>query len=161
MRKRIAGVAALTAAAAVALGLPMAGTSAPPDFTGKPCMNIFLTASYTSATATPGETATLAGTLTTPSAPSCAGAVYTVNVQYVDTNSISHSETFSFVGDASTDAFSYLLTIPDAPSGICVYGTSQPNSKSNSFADVAPNGGCTASSPDMTLTRSGGSSGFG
>lgn len=161
MRKRLAGVVALTAAAAVALGLPMTGTSAPPDATGKPCMNIFLTASYTSATATPGETATLAGTLTTPSAPSCAGAVYTVNVQYVDTTGISHSEAFSFVGDGSTDAYSYSLTIPSAPSGICVFGTSQPNSKSNSFADVAPNAGCSASSPDVTLTTGGGASGFG
>jgi hypothetical protein len=161
MRKRLAGVAAVTAAAAVALVLPMAGTSAPPDFTGKPCMNIFLTASYTSATATPGETAVLAGTLTTPSAPSCAGAVYTVNVQYVDTNGVSHSETFSFIGNGSTDAFSYSLTIQDAPSGICVYGTSQPNSKSSSFGDIAPNAGCTASSPDVTLSTSGGASGFG
>jgi hypothetical protein len=161
MRKRLVAAGALAAAAAVALGLPVAGTSAAPDFTGKPCMNIFLTASYTSATATPGETATLAGTLTTPSAPSCAGAVYTVNVEYVDTTGASHSETFSFVGNGSTDAFSYSLTIPNAPSGICVYGTSQPNSKSNSFADVAPNAGCTASSPDMTLTTGGGASGFG
>lgn len=142
MRKRLAGVVALTAAAAVALGLPVAGTSAPPDFTGKPCMNIFLTASYTSATATPGETATLTGTLTTPSAPSCAGAVYTVNVLYVDTTGASHTETFTFIGDNSTDAFSYSLTIANAPSGICVYGTSRPNSKSSSFSDVAPNSGC-------------------
>jgi hypothetical protein len=158
--RKLAGVVALTAAA-VALGLPIAATSAPPESTGKPCMNIFLTASYTSATATPGEIATLAGTLTTPSAPSCAGAIYTVNVQYVDNSGGSHSETFSFVGNGSTDAFSYSLTIPNAPSGICVYGTSQPNSKSNSFADVAPNAGCTASSPDMTLTTGGGASGFG
>ena len=105
MRKRIAGIVAVTAAAALALGLPIAGTSAPREHTGKPCMDIFLTASYTSATATPGETATLGGTLTTPTAPSCAGAVYTVNVQYVDTNSVSHTQTFSFVGDGSTDAF--------------------------------------------------------
>ena len=161
MRKRIAGIAALTAAAVVALGLPMAGTSAPREHTGKLCMDIFLTASYTSATATPGETAGLAGTLTTPSAPSCSGAVYTVNVQYVDTNSVGQSETFSFVGDGSRDAYSYSLTIPNAPSGLCVYGTSQPNSKTNSFADVAPNAGCTASSPDMTLATGGGASGFG
>jgi len=159
--RKLAGVVALTAA--VALGLPIAATSAPPDkdSTGKPCMNIFLTASYTSATATPGETATLGGTLTTPSAPSCAGAVYKVNVQYVDTLGASHSETFSFVGDGSTDAYSYSLTIPNAPSGICVYGTSQPNSKSNSFADVAPNAGCSAASPDVTLSTGGGASGFG
>jgi hypothetical protein len=158
--RKLAGVVALTAAA-VALGLPIAATSAPPESTGKPCMNIFLTASYRSATATPGEIATLAGTLTTPSAPSCAGAIYTVNVQYVDNSGGSHSETFSFVGNGSTDAYSYSLTIPDAPSGICVYGTSQPNSKSNSFADVAPNAGCSASSPDVTLTTGGGASGFG
>ena len=161
MRKRIAGIAALTAAAVVALGLPMAGTSAPREHMGKPCMDIFLTASYSSATAMPGETAALAGTLTTPTAPSCAGAVYTVNVQYVDTTGTSHSETFSFVGDGSRESLSYSLTIPNAPSGICVYGTSQPNSKSNSFADVAPNAGCTASSPDVTLDTGGGASGFG
>ena len=153
MRRRIAGIAALAGLVAVALGMPAIGTSAPPDATGKPCMDIFVASpSYTSATATPGETATFAATLTTPSAPSCAGAVYTVTVVHDGQTS-----TFTFVGDGTTDEWPISLTIENAPAEICVSATSRPNSRSNSVADHAPDTGCGT----FELSTSGGASGMG
>jgi hypothetical protein len=158
MKKRITGIAALAGVVAVALGLPGLGTSAPPDATGKPCMDIFVASpGYTSATATPGETASFAATLTTPSAPSCTGAVYTVTVTYTDTNGVAHTETFTFVGDGTTDEWPVSLTIENAPADICVSATSRPNSRSNAFADRAPDSGCAV----LELSTSGGASGFG
>lgn len=158
MRKRIAGIAALAGLVAVALGMPGVGTSAPPDATGKPCMDIFVASpSYTSATATPGETASFAATLTTPTAPSCQGAVYTVTVTYTDTTGVAHTETFTFVGDGTTDAWPVSLTIENAPAEICVSATSRPNSRSSAAADRAPDTGCSV----LVLSTSGGASGFG
>jgi hypothetical protein len=153
MRKRIAGIAALVGLVAVALGMPAIGTSAPPDATGKPCMDIFVASpSYTSATATPGETAIFAATLTTPTAPSCAGAVYTVTVAHDGQTS-----TFTFVGDGTTDEWPISLTIENAPAEICVSATSRPNSRSNAVADRAPDSGCKV----FELSTSGGASGMG
>jgi hypothetical protein len=158
MRKRIAGIAALVGLVAVALGMPAIGTSAPPDATGKPCMDIFVASpSYTSATATPGETAIFAATLTTPTAPSCEGAVYTVTVTYTDTNLVAHTETLTFVGDGTTEEWPISLTIEAAPAEICVSATSRPNSRSNAVADRAPDSGCKV----FELSTSGGASGMG
>ena len=158
MRKRIAGIAALAGLAALALGMPGVGTTAPKEYSGKPCMDIFVASpGYTSATGTAGETATFAAVLTT-GAPSCPGAVYTVTVTYTDrTTGGAVTETFTFVGDGTTDEFPVSLTIGNAPSEICVSATSRPNSKSNSVADHAPDEGCRI----IALSRSGGASGFG
>jgi hypothetical protein len=160
MRKRIAGIAALATAVAFTVGIPAVGISAPPtkDYTGKACMDIFVfSPSYTSANATPGETAIFQATLTTPSAPSCAGAVYTITVEYTDTAGNTFTKTTSFIGDGSTAEWPYSLTIENAPATICVSATSRPNSKSNAAADRAPDAGCAT----LTLSRSGGASGFG
>ncbi len=153
MRKRIAGIAALAGLVALALGMPGVGTTAPREYSGKPCMNIFVTSpGYTSATGAAGERATFAATLTTPDAPSCEGAVYTVTVTHSGQTS-----TFTFIGDGTTDEWPVSLTIENAPSEICVSATSRPNSKSNSVADHAPDSGCRV----IPLSTSGGASGFG
>jgi hypothetical protein len=153
MKRRIAGIVALAGAVAVAIGIPAVGASAPKEYTGKPCMDIFVTADYRGVL---GGTATVTGTLQTQAAPSCAGAVYTVYV--IDGG----TQTFTFVGDGTTDAFSYSATVADAPASICVYATSRPNSKSSSVADRAPDAGCTASTPNVPLNPpGGGASGFG
>ena len=159
MKRRIAGIAALAGAVAVAAGIPAVSTSAPSkDYTGKACMDIFVfSPSYISANAIPGETATFQATPATPSAPSCAGAVYTINVVYTDTTGTTYTKTTSFIGDGSTAEWPYIITIENAPASICVNATSQPNSKSNSFADRAPDAGCQT----MQLATSGGASGFG
>jgi hypothetical protein len=160
MRKRIAGIAVLVGVVALGLGMPAVGTTAPREFTGKPCMNIFVASpSYTSATGAAGETASFAAVLTTPDAPSCAGAVYTVTVTYTDrATGATQTETFTFIGDDTTSEWPISLTIEDAPSEICVSATSRPNSKSNAFADRAPDD---ADCRVIPLTRSGGASGFG
>lgn len=152
MRKRIAALLALTAAAVVALGLPTAGAPARPgdsDTHGPPCSDIRLVGlSYTG---TEGGTALVEGTLITPQAPSCEGAVYTV---FVD------GESVEFTGDALNDAFPFSITVENAPSTICVYATSQLNENAIA-ADTAPDTACSDPSTGLVLNGGGGASGFG
>jgi hypothetical protein len=153
MKKRIAGIAALAGVIAVAVGMPGVGASAPNrDFTGKPCMDVFVTADYTG---TLNDQATVTGTLQLKSAPSCAGAVYTVYV--VDGG----TQTVSFVGDGVKDVYSYSVAVANAPATICVYATSRPNSKSNSVADTAPDGACSDPLEPIVLNGGTGASGMG
>jgi hypothetical protein len=88
----------------------------------------------------------------TPTAPSCPGGVYTVHAG---------SQTLSFIGDGSTDAYQFSFTVTNAESTICLYGTSQVSSKSGSFADTAPDTACSDTSTYLQLNPSGGgASGF-
>jgi hypothetical protein len=152
MKRRIAGIAALAATAAVVLGLPTVATTAAPDVRGPKCADIRLTGEYTG---TPGGTATVSGTLSTPSALSCQGGVYTVYV--VDGG----TQTQTFIGDGSTDSWAFSFTVSSAPSTICLYGTSQTSSKGNNFADTAPDTACSDASQYLVLNGGGGASGFG
>ena len=153
MKRKIAGIAALAATAAVVLGLPTVATTAAPDVRGPKCADIFIfSPSYTG---TPGGTATVSGTLTTRSAPSCQGGVYTVNV--VDGG----TQTLTFVGDGLTDSWAFSFTVNSAPSTICLYGTSKVSSKSNSIADTAPDTACTDASQHLVLNGPPGASGMG
>jgi hypothetical protein len=152
MKRRIAGIAALAATAAVVLGLPTVATTAAPDVRGPKCADIFIASpSYTGAL---GATATVSGTLTTPTAPSCQGAVYTVNV--VDGG----TQTQTFIGDGSTDSWSFSFTVSSAPEFICLYGTSQVSSKGSNFADTAPDTACTDTSQYLELNGPPGASGM-
>lgn len=148
MRKRIAAMAALVGATAVVLGLPTVASTAAPDVRGPKCADIRLLADYTG---TLGGTATVSGTLLTPSAPSCNGAVYTV---YVGT------ESATFTGDGSTDSWTFSFTVNDAPSTICIYATSQLSANAIA-ADTAPNTACSDPSTYLILNGGGGASGFG
>jgi hypothetical protein len=152
VKRRIAAVAALAVTAAVALGLPTVASTAAPDVRGPKCADIRIESpSYTG---TLGGTATVSGTLTTPSAPSCQGGVYTVTI--VDGG----TQTLTFNGDGSTDSWSFSFTVESAPSTICLYGTSQV-SKRSGFADTAPNTACTDANQHLVLNGGAGASGFG
>jgi hypothetical protein len=154
MTKRIAALFVLTAAVVLALGLPTAGVPARPgDAAGPPCSDIRLTADYLG---TLGGSATVSGTLITPQAPSCEGGVYTVYVYDVTGTILLGSQTFT--GDGSTDAFSYSISITDAASTVCVYGTSTLRGR---IADTAPNGACSDPAEPVVLNGGGGASGFG
>ena len=150
MKKRTAVLAALMGAVAIVLGLPTVASTAAPDVRGPKCADIQLVGlSYTG---TLGGTATVQGTLVTPQAPSCQGAVYTV---YAGTQSL------TFTGDATTDAFGpFTFTVQNAPSTICVYATSQLNANAVA-ADTAPDTACSDPSTYLVLNGGGGASGFG
>jgi hypothetical protein len=153
MKRRIAGIAALAATAAVVLGLPTVATTAAPDVRGPKCADIRIEGpSYTG---TPGGPATVSGTLSTPTALSCQGGVYAVYV--VDGG----TQTQTFLGDGLTDSWSFSFTVSSAPSTICLYGTSQVSSKGNNFADTAPDTACTDASQYLVLNGGAGASGFG
>jgi hypothetical protein len=153
MGKRIAGVVALTAAAAVALGLPAGAVSARPgDARGPLCSDIFVTVSFANATGTPGQPATVQWTLTTPQAPSCRDAVYTVTV--FDATGTTILGGGRYIGDGATDAFADFFTIAEAPSSVCVSATSAVRGR---VTDSAPDSGCQM----VPLTTSGGASGMG
>jgi hypothetical protein len=152
VKRRIAAVAALAVTAAVALGLPTVASTAAPDVRGPKCADIRIESpSYTG---TLGGTATVSGTLTTPSAPSCQGGVYTVTI--VDGG----TQTQTFTGDGSTDSWSFTFEVTNAPSTICLYGTSQVSAKST-LADTAPNAACADPSEPLVLNGGAGASGFG
>jgi hypothetical protein len=152
MGKRIAGIAAL-AASAVALGLPAAAVSARPgDARGPLCSDIFVTVSFANATGTPGQPATVQWTLTTPQAPSCPDAVYTVRVFDATGTTILGGD--QYTGDGATDAFSGFFTIAEAPSSVCASATSEVRGR---VTDNAPDSGCQT----VPLTTSGGASGMG
>jgi|SRR5215211_1399253 len=153
MKKRTAAIAALVGAAVVVLGLPTVATTAAPDVRGPKCADIMLVSlSYTG---TPGGSATVQGVLTTPEAPSCRGAVYTVYVVDGGTQSI------TFTGDAETQAFGpFTFTVENAPSTICVYATSQLNANAVP-ADTAPDTACSDPNTYLVLNGGGGASGFG
>jgi hypothetical protein len=153
MRKRIAAIAALGAAATVALALPTIGSSARVgDTKGPPCSDIFVTASLASATATPGEPGTVQWTLTTPLAPSCPGAVYTVTVY--DATGTTVLGGARYVGDGENAAFAGSFSLTSVPEAICVSATSVVRGR---IADSAPDSGCQL----VELSDSGGASGFG
>ena len=138
MKRRFAGLAALTAAATVALALPAAGASARQgDTKGPPCSDIFLSASFTNATGTPGQPATVQWVLTTPQAPSCPGAVYTVTV--FDSTGTTILGGARYVGNGEDAAFSGSLTIANAPSSVCISATSTLRGR---LTDAAPDSGC-------------------
>jgi hypothetical protein len=151
MKKRTAAIAALLGAAVVVLGLPTVATTAAPDVRGPKCADIMLVGlSYTG---TEGGTALVEGTLITPQAPSCEGAVYTV---FVD------GESVEFTGDALNDAFALSISVENAPSTICVYATSQ--LRENAIAaDTAPDTACSdpTTGNNLVLNGGGGASGFG
>jgi hypothetical protein len=160
MKKRIAGIAALTAATAVALGLPTVGAPAAPDTRGPKCADIEIqSAGYAG---TLGGAANVQGVLIT-AAPSCAGGDYTMSVVYTDTNGNPQTKTLTIVGDGITSEFSFVIGIGEnAPSTVCLYGTSQPNSKSKSIADTAPDSACDDPTTVNNLALgSGGASGMG
>jgi hypothetical protein len=153
MRKRIAAIAALGAAATVALALPTIGSSARVgDTKGPPCSDIFVTASLASATATPGEPGTVQWTLTTPLAPSCPGAVYTVTV--FDATGTTVLGGARYVGDGENAAFAGSFPLASAPEFVCVLATSVVRGR---ITDSAPDSGCQL----VELSDSGGASGFG
>ena len=153
MKRRLVAIAALAVTAAAVLGLPTVANTAAPDVRGPKCADIFIfSPSYTG---TPGGTATVSGTLTTPSAPSCEGGVYAVHV--VDGG----TQTQTFIGDGSTDSWAFSFTVSSAPGTICLYGTSRVSSKSNSFADTAPDTACTDASQHLVLNGPPGASGMG
>jgi hypothetical protein len=152
VKRRIAVIALLAVTAAVVLGLPAVANTAAPDVRGPKCADIRLTGDYTG---TELGTATVTGTLLTPSAPSCQGGVYTVYV--VDGG----TQTQAFIGDGSTDSWAFSFTVSSAPSTICLYGTSQTSSKGNNFADTAPDTACSDASQYLVLNGGGGASGFG
>jgi len=154
MRKRIAALLMLAAAAVLALALPTAGVPARPgDAAGPPCSDIRLTVDYVG---TLGGTATVSGTLLTPQAPSCEGALYTVYVYDVTGTTLLGSQ--QFTGDGLNDAFTYEISITSAPSAVCVYATSSIRGR---IADTAPNGGCSDPAEPLLLNGGGGASGFG
>jgi hypothetical protein len=149
MRKRIAAIAALGGAVAIVLGLPTVASTAPPDVRGPKCADIMLVSfSYTG---TLGGSATVQGVLTTPQAPSCQGAVYTV---YVD------GQSQAFTGDGSWDSQVFTFTVENAPSTICLYATSQLNVNAVA-ADTAPDTACSDPNTHLVLNGGGGASGFG
>jgi hypothetical protein len=149
VNRRLIAIAALAVTAAAVLGLPAVGSSAAPDVRGPKCADIMLTSfSYTG---TPGGSATVQGVLTTPQAPSCQGAVYTV---YVD----GLSQTFT--GDGSWDSQVFTFTVENAPSTICLYATSQLNVNAVA-ADTAPDTACSDPNTHLVLNGGGGASGFG
>ena len=138
MRTRTAAIAALTAAATVALALPTAGAAARQgDAKGPPCSDIFVSATFTSATGMPGETGTVQWLLTTPQAPSCPGGVYTVTVYDATGSTILGGA--QYVGNGQDDAFSGSLTIANAPSSVCISATSTVRGR---LTDAAPDTGC-------------------
>jgi hypothetical protein len=154
VKRRIAGIAALAATAALALGLPTAGVPARPgDAQGPVCADIRLTADYLG---TAGGDATVSGILFTPQAPSCQDAVYTVYVYDASGTTLLGSQ--QFIGDASNDAFAYSFSITNAPSSVCVYGTSAIRGR---IADTAPNGACSGAGEPVLLGGGSGASGFG
>lgn len=153
MKKRIAAIAALSAAATVALALPTAGSSARVgDAKGPPCSDIFITPSFTSATATPGELGTVQWTLTTPLAPSCPGAVYTVTVYDATGTTILGGA--QYIGDGESAAFAGFFQLANSPESVCVSATSVFRGR---IADSAPDTGCQL----VELSTTGGASGFG
>jgi hypothetical protein len=153
MRKRTAVLAAVAAVAAVALALPTAGSSARAgDQKGPPCSDIFVTASLASATATPGEPGTVQWTLSTPLAPSCPGAVYTVTVYDQSGSTVLGGA--RYVGDGENAAFAGSFSVASAPSAVCVSATSVVRDR---IADSAPDSGCRL----VELSNSGGASGMG
>jgi hypothetical protein len=151
VKRRIAVLGALAVTAAVALALPTVASTAAPDVRGPKCADIRLTGDYTG---TLGGTATVSGTLITPSAPSCQGGVYTVYVVDGGTQSV------RFTGDGSTDSWTFTFEVSSAPSTICLYATSQVSGK-GAIADTAPDTACTDSSQYLVLNGGGGASGFG
>jgi hypothetical protein len=154
MTKRIAALLVLIGAVVLALGLPTAGMPARPgDAAGPPCSDIRLTADYLG---TEGGDATVSGTLITPQDPSCEGGVYTVYVY--DATGTTLLGTQSFTGDGSTDAFTYSISITNAPSTVCVYATSALRGR---ITDTAPNGACSDPAEPVVLNGGGGASGFG
>ena len=153
MRKRIATIAALGAAVTVALALPTIGSSARVgDTKGPPCSDIFVTASLASATATPGEPGMVQWTLTTPLAPSCPGAVYTVTVY--DATGTTVLGGARYVGDGENAAFAGSFSLASVPESVCVSATSVVRGR---IADSAPDSSCQL----VVLSDSGGASGFG
>jgi hypothetical protein len=154
VKRRIAGIAALTATAALALGLPTAGVPARPgDAQGPLCSDIRVTADYTGVL---GDDATVRGVLSTPQAPSCEGGVYTVYVYDATGTTLLGSQTFA--GNAVDQAFSYEIAISNAPQFVCVYATSTIRGR---IADTAPNGGCSDPAEPVELGGGAGASGFG
>lgn len=154
MKRRIAGIAALAAAVALALGLPSVGVPARPgDAHGPLCSDIRLTADYLG---TAGDAATVSGNLFTPQGPSCQGGVYTVYVY--DASGTTLLGTQQFIGDDSNDAFGYSISITNAPSSVCVYGTSEIRGR---IADTAPDGACSGAGEPVLLNGGTGASGFG
>jgi hypothetical protein len=152
MKTRI-GIAALAAVAAVALALPTVGATARPgDQKGPACSDIFVTASLANATATPGQPGTVQWTLTTPLAPSCPGAVYTVTV-YDETGTTILGGA-RYTGDGTTDAFAGSFQLASAPAAVCVTATSAVRGR---ITDSAPDSGCQR----VELSNSGGASGLG
>jgi hypothetical protein len=137
----------------VALLLPTAGTSAPPDVRGPKCADIFVHSPGYAGTA--GGTALVTATVTTASA-SCPGGVYTAYV-YDTSGNLLGSQTF--IGNGTTDTFSVQISVNPAPSTVCLVVTSQVNSK-GPVADMAPDTGC--SDPNTHLSLGGaGAGGFG
>ena len=154
MKRRIAGIAALAATAAVALGLSAAGVAAPPgDAQGPPCSDIFLVEPNYFGTL--GDQGTVSGTLTTPRALSCVGGVYTVYVY--DATGTTQLGIQTFAG-GTTDEFSYSITFSGAPETVCVYATSTFRGR---IADTAPDDACNSPASQRQINTGGGASGFG
>jgi hypothetical protein len=154
VKRRIVGIAALAATAAVALGLSAAGVAAPPgDAHGPPCSDIFLV--EPNYTGTVGGTGRVFGTLTTPRAISCVGGVYTVNVYDASGTTLLGSQTFT---GGTTDEFSYDITFADAPQVVCVFATSTVRGR---ITDTAPDDACDSPDAQREIGTGGGASGFG
>jgi hypothetical protein len=154
VKRRIAGIAALAATAAVALVLSAAGVAAPPgDAHGPPCSDIFLVEPNYAGTV--GGDGMVFGTLTTPRAISCADGVYTVYVYDASGTTQLGSQTFT---GGTTDEFSYSITFSNAPQVVCVYATSTLRGR---IADTAPDDACNSPDSQREINTGGGASGFG
>jgi hypothetical protein len=154
MKRRIAGIAALAATTAAALGLSAAGVAAPPgDTRGAPCSDIFLVEPNYSGSI--GGTGTVFGTLTTPRTVSCVGGVYTVYVYDASGTNLLGSQTFT---GGTTDEFSYSITFSSAPEFVCVYATSTIRGR---IADTAPDDACNSPGALRKINTGGGATGFG
>jgi hypothetical protein len=154
MKRRIAGIAALAATAAVALGLSAAGMAAAPgDAHGPPCSDIFLVEPNYAGTV--GGEGTVFGTLTTPRAVSCAEGVYTVYVYDASGTNLLGSQTFT---GGTTDEFSYSIPFSSAPEFVCVYATSTFRDR---IVDTAPDDACNSPNAQRQINTGGGASGFG
>jgi hypothetical protein len=75
--------------------------------------------------------------LTTPQAPSCPGAFYTVTV--FDSTGTTILGGAQYVGNGQDDAFTGSLTLANAPSSVCISATSTVRGR---LADAAPDSGC-------------------
>jgi hypothetical protein len=153
MKRRTTAVLALAAAAAVALALPTVGAPARPgDQRGPACSDIFVTASLANQGGVVGQPAIVQWTLTTPQAPSCPGAVYSVTV--FDASGTTILGGARYVGDGENAAFAGFFQVDSAPESVCVSATSSVRGR---ITDSAPDQGCQL----VPLTDVGGASGMG